>query len=55
MPVNFIGDIKKLGFKKGDFPSAERYSQTAMSLPIYPDLKIRDQKKIVKVLKIALN
>lgn len=55
LPIHLQPYYKKLGFKKGDFPSAERYSQTAMSLPIYPDLKIRHQKKIVKVLKIALN
>ena len=33
------GTIKKLGFKKGDFPVAENYGKRAISLPLYFDLK----------------
>ena len=30
---------QKYGFKKGDFPAAEKYYQTCLSIPIFPNLK----------------
>tara|TARA_B100001123_G_C14708425_1_gene788166 strand:- start:136 stop:645 length:510 start_codon:yes stop_codon:yes gene_type:complete len=30
---------KKYGFKKGDFPIAEKYYQSCLSIPIFPHLK----------------
>ena len=29
---------KDLGYKKNDFPNAEYFSKTMLSLPIYPEL-----------------
>jgi dTDP-4-amino-4,6-dideoxygalactose transaminase len=37
-----------LGFKRGDFPEAEKHFSTAISLPLYVDLKQREQKKVIK-------
>ena len=33
---------KNLGYKKGDFPIAEKISETSLSLPIYPGLKKKE-------------
>lgn len=36
---------------KGHCPNAELYSKTAISLPIFPDLKSTEQEKIIKKIK----
>ena len=42
---------KKYGLKNNDFPNAKLYSDTVISLPLYPMLKIAEVKYIVDVLK----
>lgn len=42
---------RKFGYKRGDFPNAEKFYREEISLPIYYDLKINDVKKIVKRIK----
>ena len=41
-PVHLQPYYKNLGFKEGDFPNAERYSISTLSLPMYPELS-KDQ------------
>ena len=36
---------KQFGFKKGQFKNSEKYGENALSIPIYPDLSLKDQKK----------
>lgn len=50
-PIHLNPFYKKFGFKEGDFPVAEKYGRHAISLPLYVDLTIQDQKKIIKILK----
>jgi UDP-4-amino-4,6-dideoxy-N-acetyl-beta-L-altrosamine transaminase len=38
-PIHLQPYFKKFGFKKGDFKNAEKYYETAISLPIHPNLK----------------
>jgi len=51
IPVHTQPFYKKLGFKNGDFPVAEKYYEQALSLPLYPMLKNSDVKKIVSIIK----
>ena len=54
LPIHLQPYFKKLGFKKGQFPNAEKYGTEALSIPIYPNLKYKDQKKIIKeILKLV--
>ena len=50
-PVHLQPYYKKLGFKKGDFSAAEEYSDRALTIPLYPELKFSDLKRVSKVLK----
>ena len=38
---------KKYGFKKGDFPAAEKYYQTCLSIPIFPNLKKNEINHVI--------
>lgn len=51
LPVHLHPFYKKIGFKKGDFPNSEKYSENAISIPIYPDLNFNTQKKVINLLK----
>jgi dTDP-4-amino-4,6-dideoxygalactose transaminase len=51
IPLHLQKVYKNLGFKKGDFPVAERVSKEIVSLPIYPYLKETQIKFIAKTLK----
>lgn len=46
---------KKFGYKKGDFPEAERYYQRVITLPLFPAMKERDIKEVIKKVKEIIN
>ena len=48
IPLHLQECFKYLGYKKGDFPVAERVSQEIMSLPMNPDLSDEEIEYIVK-------
>lgn len=54
IPVHTQPYYQSLGFKKGDFPEAEKYFSEAISLPLYFDLTINEQDYIVDFLKPLL-
>jgi dTDP-4-amino-4,6-dideoxygalactose transaminase len=43
-----------LGFKKGDFPNAERYYKDALSIPVYPGLTDKDMLYVIDKLKLCI-
>ena len=54
-PVHLHPYYKNLGFSKGNYPISERYSESAMSLPIYYGLKIKILNNIIKIILNILN
>jgi UDP-2-acetamido-2-deoxy-ribo-hexuluronate aminotransferase len=44
-----------LGYRKGDFPIAEKAGDRVMSLPMHPYLSEADQNKVVQALKEAVS
>lgn len=46
VPVHLQEAMKFLGYRRGDFPVAERVSREVLSLPIYPEL---EEETIVKI------
>ncbi|MDD5585782.1 MAG: DegT/DnrJ/EryC1/StrS family aminotransferase [Alphaproteobacteria bacterium] len=49
--VPFQPCYARLGYKKGDFPVAERLNSRILSLPIYPELSEMQQDRVVETLK----
>tara|TARA_Y100001968_G_scaffold68355_1_gene59391 strand:- start:2024 stop:3202 length:1179 start_codon:yes stop_codon:yes gene_type:complete len=45
-PIHLQPYYRDLGFKEGDFPRSEIYSNTAISIPIYPGLQRQEQSFI---------
>ena len=45
-PLHLQRAYSNLGYQAGDFPVAEKVAAEVLSLPIYPQLKARQQKRI---------
>ena len=55
IPIHFHSLYKKLfGYAKGDFPVAEKYYESALSLPLYVSLSKQDQDYVIRKLKESL-
>ena len=50
IPIHLHPFYRNLGFKEGSFPIAEKYSNEAISLPIFPNLKDKEQDYIIDVI-----
>lgn len=50
-PLHLHPHFKKLGYKKGDFPIAEKISKEVLSLPVHPLVSENDIKYIIKIIK----
>ncbi|MCB4421481.1 UDP-4-amino-4,6-dideoxy-N-acetyl-beta-L-altrosamine transaminase [Synechococcus sp. HB1133] len=55
IPVHLHPYYRRLGFQEGDLPEAEAYSTNAISLPLFPTLKVEDQNRVVQVLSSLLS
>ncbi len=51
LPLHLQPAFKYLGYKKGDFPEAEKASKEVLSLPIYPELTKKEQNHIINKIK----
>lgn len=54
IPVHRQPYYEDMGFRQGQFPHAESYYETAISLPMYPGLSEQEQDQVVRALSIAL-
>jgi UDP-4-amino-4,6-dideoxy-N-acetyl-beta-L-altrosamine transaminase len=54
IPVHIQPYYKRLGFKYGDFPEAEKYYSKAISLPLFSKMTNQEQDTVVKVLRTLL-
>ncbi len=54
IPVHTQPYYRALGFGDGDFPEAERYYQTAISLPLFSSMSEFDQDRVVATLRAVL-
>jgi dTDP-4-amino-4,6-dideoxygalactose transaminase len=54
LPVHLQPAFASLGYRRGDFPSAERISDEILSLPIYPELKEHQIEYVVNATEESL-
>jgi len=54
IPVHTQPYYENMGFKKGSYPNAESYYESAISIPIFQGLTIKMQDEVVNVLKQVL-
>lgn len=50
-PLHLHPHFQKLGYKKGEFPVAEKVSKEILSLPVHPLVSERDIKFIIRTIK----
>jgi dTDP-4-amino-4,6-dideoxygalactose transaminase len=51
VPLHLQECFTRFGYKKGDFPEAEKAALTSLALPVYPELKKAEKDYIVKAVK----
>lgn len=47
VPVHLQPAYANLGYRRGDFPIAERFAQSTLSLPLYPELRREQIERVV--------
>ena len=52
-PIHLQPYYRRLGFKPGEFPAAEEYSERAMSIPLFPGLTEEQQMRVVRSLQLV--
>ena len=51
IPIHFHPYYANIGFKRGSFPSSEKYYESSLSIPLYPDLSESNQQKVIESIK----
>ena len=54
VPVHLQGAFAHLGYRKGDFPEAEKAADEILSLPLYPEITPEQQETVAAALRRAL-
>ncbi|MDX0456150.1 UDP-4-amino-4,6-dideoxy-N-acetyl-beta-L-altrosamine transaminase [Sinorhizobium medicae] len=54
IPVHTQPYYSRMGFRKGDYPEAERYYEEAITLPLYPTMTEAQQDQVVAALTAEL-
>ena len=55
IPIHLQPYYQNLGFYSGQFPQAEAYAESAITLPIHPMLKEEEQDFIIKKIEEFFN
>ena len=50
IPIHLQDVAKELGYKRGDFPVAEKQAERILSLPVYPELRTEDIEAVARAI-----
>ncbi len=51
LPPHLSTPCRKLGYREGDFPHAERASRETVALPLYPELTQKQQEEVIAAVR----
>jgi dTDP-4-amino-4,6-dideoxygalactose transaminase len=54
VPIHLLGAFSPLGYRRGDFPQAERLAEEGLSLPMFPEITEEQQRHVADGLRTAL-
>ncbi|HEX5274832.1 MAG TPA: UDP-4-amino-4,6-dideoxy-N-acetyl-beta-L-altrosamine transaminase [Candidatus Rubrimentiphilum sp.] len=54
-PIHLQPYFRQSGFREGNFPAAERYYESALSLPLYFDLTESEQNRVIDNVRSAIS
>lgn len=55
IPLHYFTLFKKMGYKKGDFPQAEKVFEQIISLPLYPKMTKQEVNYVARTLKSIIS
>lgn len=55
IPIHLQPYYQRLGFRKGDFPNAEKFYSEAISIPMYSSLSFQQQDQVLDALRQSLS
>ncbi len=53
-PVHMQPYFRELGFRENSFPEAKKYAESAITIPIYEDLTVEEQNRVIDALSNAI-
>jgi dTDP-4-amino-4,6-dideoxygalactose transaminase len=54
IPLHLQEAYRHLGYGRGDFPVSERVGRECLTLPLYPEMTIRQQDAVIEALTDAV-
>jgi dTDP-4-amino-4,6-dideoxygalactose transaminase len=54
VPLHLSEAFATLGYSEGTFPAAERAAREVLSLPLFPEITLAQQERVVSVLASAI-
>lgn len=54
MPVHLQPYYRTLGFRPGQFPEAEKHGNSAITLPLFPSMTVKQHEEVVRALRQVL-
>ncbi|VVC02977.1 UDP-4-amino-4-deoxy-L-arabinose--oxoglutarate aminotransferase [Candidatus Bilamarchaeum dharawalense] len=56
IPIHLHPPYRKMGYKKGDFPMAEKFADTILSLPLHPNITLEEIEEVCsKINEFGIN
>jgi dTDP-4-amino-4,6-dideoxygalactose transaminase len=50
LPLHLQPALSRLGYSKGDFPNAEQWARASLSLPMFPELRLDEIRRVAGVI-----